>query len=160
VTNPLDRWSREVIEAAAAEFGARAAFPSDRPYLPFQRWAAEAEGLKASPLGILIHPEYGLWHAYRGALLFDRALDLPPPVPRPHPCDDCRAKPCLSACPVGAFDGESYDVATCRSHVNSGRGSACLSGGCLARHACPVGRAYAYGEPQQRFHMTAFAAAG
>ena len=24
----------------------------------------------ASPLGLLIHPDYGLWHGYRGALLF------------------------------------------------------------------------------------------
>src|SRR5262245_26774885 len=66
--NPLDSWAREVIGAVAAEFGARAVSPSDRPYLPFQQWAMRAEGLKPSPLGILMHPVFGLWHAYRAAL--------------------------------------------------------------------------------------------
>ena len=70
IANPLDTWSREVIGAVAGKFGARAVSPSDRPYLPFQQWAMRAEGLKPSPLGILMHPKYGLWHAYRGALLF------------------------------------------------------------------------------------------
>ena len=64
-----------------------------------------AEGLKASPLGILMHPEYGLWHAYRGALLFDEALaaeDLNQEPENPiHLCALCDRKPCLDACPVG-----------------------------------------------------------
>ena len=66
--NPLDTWCRLVIGKVAEDFGARAVSPSDRPYLPFQQWAMRAEGLRPSPLGILMHPEYGLWHAYRGAL--------------------------------------------------------------------------------------------
>ena len=27
-----------------------------------------AEGLKPSPLGVLVHPDFGLWHGYRGAI--------------------------------------------------------------------------------------------
>ena len=54
--DPLDTWSREVIGAVAQQFGARAVSPSDTPYLPFQQWAMRAEGLKPSPLGILMHP--------------------------------------------------------------------------------------------------------
>jgi hypothetical protein len=34
-----------------------------------------------------------------------------------------------------------------------------MSGGCLARRACPVGREYAYDPAQARFHMQAFLAA-
>src|SRR5688500_16399466 len=84
--NPLDEWTRRVIAPIAARFGARPAFPSDGPpWLPFQRWAMRAEGVQASPLGVLIHPEFGLWHAYRAALIFDRVLDLPLPPVRPHP---------------------------------------------------------------------------
>lgn len=63
--NPLDKWSKQIITAAAIEIGGQAVFPSDNPYLPFQQWAMEAEGLRPSPLGILSHPVYGLWHAYR-----------------------------------------------------------------------------------------------
>lgn len=158
--DPLDRWSRHVLMAVAGTFGARAVFPSDRPYGPFQRWAMEAEGLRPSPLGILIHPDYGLWHAYRGALILEGTLDLPLPARRSHPCDACRAKPCLSSCPVDAFDGDGYDVDTCRSFLRSGRGGDCLAKGCRARRACPVGVEYAYDDAQHRFHMTAFARVG
>jgi hypothetical protein len=66
LANPLDTWSREMIGAVASRFGAHAVFPFEKPYLPFQQWAMRAEGLRPSPLGILMHPEYGLWHAYRG----------------------------------------------------------------------------------------------
>ncbi|CAN7382489.1 hypothetical protein LJR231_002323 [Phyllobacterium sp. LjRoot231] len=155
--DPLDAWSKEVLTGVAGKIGAKAVFPSDTPYLPFQQWAKRAEGLLASPLGLLIHPEYGLWHAYRGALLFDRALDFPGCGPQRYPCDDCQDKPCLSACPVNAFSDGRYDVVRCRAHLASGEGGACLNGGCLARRACPVGREHAYNAPQMRFHMNAFA---
>ena len=49
-----------------------------RPWLPFQQWARKAEPVHVSPLGVLIHPDYGLWHSYRGALCFDTRL-LPCP---------------------------------------------------------------------------------
>jgi hypothetical protein len=152
----LDRWTKAAVTALARPMNARAIFPFDRPYPPFQRWAAKAENLKSSPLGILIHPEYGLWHAYRAALLFAKKLALPPADPRPRPCDACADKPCLSACPVEAFASESYDVPKCVGHIASSRGSECREGGCLARRACPVGRDYAYAPDQARFHMEAF----
>lgn len=152
----LDQWSKDVLTAVAVKFGAIAVFPSDRPYLPFQQWARRAESLRASPVGMLIHPVYGLWHAYRGALLFDRALDFPS-RPQRYPCGDCQEKPCLSACPVNAFSDGGYDVARCRAHLASGEGGSCLNGGCLARRACPVGREYTYDALQMRFHMNAFA---
>lgn len=155
--DPLDQWSKDVLTAVAKTFGAMAVFPSDQPYLPFQQWAICAEGLRASPLGILIHPQYGLWQAFRGALLFDRVLDLPSRDPHYHPCDDCQGKPCLSACPVHAFSDGGYEVASCRAYLSSGGGEACLNGGCIARRACPVGAGYTYNAPQMRFHMDAFA---
>jgi len=69
------------------------------------------------------------------------------------------AKPCLSACPVDAFSGTSYDVAACAAHIGSTAGEDCMAGGCLARRACPVGQAFAYGPAQAQFHMRAFLAA-
>ena len=38
-------------------------------------------------------------------------------------------------------------------------GRACREGGCLARHACPVGAAAAHAPAQAAFHMAAFLAA-
>lgn len=154
--NPLDTWSKEVIGAAAREFGGHAVFPSDKPYLPFQQWAMMAEGLKPSPLGMLIHPVYGLWHAYRGAVLFsDLTLSLG--VEKlSHPCDTCIEKPCLSACPVNAFSDDGFAVGDCRTYLTSHSGHHCMDNGCQARGACPVGMEYAYVPGQMRFHMRAF----
>jgi ferredoxin len=154
VADPLDVWSRHVIDEAANEVGARAVYPNDRPYMPFQQWAMRAEGLKSSPLGILMHPQFGLWHAYRGALLFDRALALGEELEPRHLCDDCREKPCLTTCPVGAFGADGYDVGACREHVR-GDGMMCRGQGCIARNACPHD-AYRYPAEVQAFHMDAF----
>ena len=158
--DPLNRWTQRVIGGIARELGAEPLFPFGvPPYLPFQRWAMRAEAVAPSPLGILIHPDYGLWHAYRAALAFAERLALPARVERALPCDSCPDRPCLSACPVGAFSGRGYDVQACIGHIGRPAGAACMGDGCLARRACPVGRAYGYGAAQARFHMAAFLAA-
>ena len=155
--DPLDAWVRRSLAPVAERWGATVAMPNDGPpYRPFQRWAMRAESVHPTPLGLLIHPVHGLWHAYRAALLFTKEIDLPDRIDAASPCENCAARPCLSACPVGAFDGHCYDVAACRAHAGGAHGSACRDGGCLARHACPVGRNHAYGSAQQAFHMAAF----
>jgi hypothetical protein len=155
--NPLDTWCREVIGGIAQDFGARAVSPSDRPFLPFQQWAMRAEGLKSSPLGILMHPEYGLWHAYRGALLFDVDLAVEPTHKPIHLCDACVGKPCLKACPVDAYTPAGFAYEHCLAHVRGAEGKPCRTVGCLDRNACPHGVAYRYPAEVQAFHMKAFA---
>lgn len=155
--NPLDRWSRRVIDALAERFGALPLFPfGGPPYLPFQRWAARAEPVAPSPLGLFIHPRYGLWHSYRGALAFAAALEVPPRETAPSPCETCVAKPCLSTCPVGAFSAGGYAVQTCVAHLELAAGEACMLSACLARRACPVAPELAYEQAQAAFHMGAF----
>ena len=155
----LDRWTKAVVNPVAEAFGARAVYPFDKPPLPFQRWATRAEAVHSSPLGILIHPDHGLWHAYRAAMLFAEDIELPSPDDRPSPCESCAEKPCLSACPVGAFSGSGYDVPACAGYLNSPGGTSCLDGGCRARHACPVAAGRRYNPDQIRFHMAAFSRA-
>jgi hypothetical protein len=156
----LDRWTRRILDSLAPNFGATALFPfGGPPWLPFQRWALKADSVAPSPLGILIHPDYGLWHAYRGAFAFAERLPLPSPERRPSPCDSCIDRPCLSRCPVGAFTPGRYDADGCRRHVAAPAGRACREAGCLARLACPVGRILAYPAAQMAFHMAAFLAA-
>ena len=154
--DPLDTWSKAVLRPIATGRNATVWFPSDPPWQPFQQWAMRAEGLKASPLGMLIHPVYGLWHGYRGALGFAERVDAVLPDVQQHPCDLCPDKPCLTTCPAEAVRAEVFDVAACRAHLRMPEGQGgCMVSGCFARAACPVGTAYRYNDAQLRFHMAA-----
>lgn len=155
--NPLDSWASEVIGVVAHQFGARAVSPSDKPYLPFQQWAMRAEGIRPSPLGILMHPEYGLWHAYRGALLFDVELAFAELREQSHLCDLCPGKHCLKSCPVDAYSEAGFAHERCLGHVRGASGGACRTQGCLDRNACPYGLAYRYPADVQAFHMKSYA---
>lgn len=155
--NTMDDWTREVVSTLAKDLDATALYPFDMsPPWPFLAWARRGGAGHVSPLGLNIHPTYGLWHAYRAALLFPVAFDLPRQQPGPHPCEACAEKPCLTACPVTAFDGTRYDVPACFTHIASPAGTECMTRGCLARHACPVGQGFAYAPAQAQFHMRAF----
>jgi hypothetical protein len=157
--HPLDRWSRRLIGVLADDLGGVAVFPFDGPpYWPFPRWAQRADSVWPSPLGLLVHAEYGLWHSYRGALAFAEDLYAPAREAERSPCEGCREKPCLAACPVAAFSGGGYDVEACAALLHVRRGGECMTRGCLARRACPVGREHAHGAGQAVFHMQAFLA--
>ena len=155
----LDNWSKAKLDPLAAELGGSALYPFEPPYLPFQRWATRAEACRPSPLGMFIHPDYGLWHGYRGAIVLAEKLALPPGDSRPSRCDDCEDKPCLATCPVGAFTAKGYDVSVCAAHLATDAGTDCMGLGCRARRACPAGREYTYAPAQAAFHMKAFLAA-
>ena len=161
----MDRWSKHIGDALARQCAGRAIYPSDGPpYAPFQQWARRAEPLQTSPLLLQIHPQYGLWHAYRFALALpvldpadaaellqagmQSAADL---------CLSCDGQPCLSACPVDAFTPQAYEVDRCAAHLHAPAGADCMATGCLARRACPVGSEYRYGPAHAGFHMAAFA---
>ena len=155
--HPLEAWSRAVLEPIAASFGGMVVYPfGGPPYQPFMRWAQRAGPIHPSKIGMLIHPDFGLWHAYRGAVLLPDRLELPARDERPRPCDSCPDKPCLTACPVNAFSAEGYDVPGCVAFVDDEPNNDCASHGCAARRACPVGRDVVYAPDQAAFHMAAF----
>jgi hypothetical protein len=155
--DPLDAWTRSVLTPIAESFGAAFLHPSDEPFQPFQRWAQHADDVWPSPIGLLVHREHGLWHAYRGAFLFPHGVDgLPAAGHQQSPCVDCDGQPCLTTCPVDAFTSAGYDTQACAGHVVSGADPACLEHGCAARLACPISTAQPYGADQMRFHMRAF----
>jgi ferredoxin len=128
--HPLDRWSRRVIGALASELGGVDVYPDGTPpQLPFQRLALRSEPVHQSPISLLIHPEWGLWHAYRGALALPDRIELPTLAQSVHPCSSCARKPCLSSCPVQAFRPGSFDVEACVDFVLSAAGSDCREHG-------------------------------
>jgi hypothetical protein len=156
--HPLERWSRRIVGALAAEFRALEVYPNGppSPTVPFQRLALRCEPVHQSPIGLLIHSKWGLWHAYRGALVLTERIPLPDFAPSIHPCSGCATKPCLSGCPVRAFSADSFDLERCVAHVESVRGLDCRENGCRARRACPVGAQFSYAPQQAQFHMRAF----
>jgi len=161
--NPLDDWSRRTIEEIAERLSndlqcpTSALFPFDGPpYHPFQRWAVRSGNAFPTPIGPLVHPVYGMWHAYRGALCIERLLELPVNDVSTSPCATCADKPCLKTCPVGAVTTEGYDVPACLDLLEKEPVGECASTGCMARKACPVGREFIYEEAQARFHMEKF----
>ena len=109
----------------------------------------------------MIHPDYGLWHTFRGALLTAEALPLPDVLAPDNPCESCAGKPCLTTCPAEAFAlpensrFAEFDSPACVDHVESPAGRGCRTVGCLARRACPVGRPWAYEREPAAYHMDA-----
>ncbi len=159
--DPLDRWSRAIGEELALRLGGLALFPFDGPpYHPFQRWADRAEPTQPSRMMLRIHPEHGLWHAYRFALALPSLAPLarqPVLEVAANLCATCSGQPCLQACPVGAYTGEAFLLQACADHLHSGQGTDCMQGGCLARRACPVAPELRYMQEHAAFHMQAFA---
>ncbi len=161
----MDRWSQSIGDALAQQYGGVAVYPSDGPpYAPFQQWATRAEPLQPSPLLLRMHPSWGLWHAYRFALLLPELsvgdagtlLAAAAPSVDPDICRNCDGQPCLQACPVDAFRAGAYDVGACASHLHGPTGADCMQDGCLARRACPVAPALRYAPAHAAFHMQAF----
>jgi hypothetical protein len=135
-------------------------FPFDGPpYPPVLDWAKQAGRAYPSPISMFIHGKYGLWHAYRFALLLREAISgISPSAPEIHPCLSCAEQPCLSACPVDAFADDRYRVDACVAYLAASEHSDCRQRGCRARRACPVGVEFQYQAGHARFHMNAFLA--
>lgn len=156
--HPLDRWSKRIGDEVARQVGGTSIYPFDGPpYHPFLSWAKTADVTQSSKIGMLIHPEYGLSHAYRFALLLPSELrELPGLRHSANICDACLLEPCLRSCPVNAFSAAGYDVEACYSYLEGNPESACHQSGCVARNSCPVGASFRYNEEHTRFHMAAF----
>ena len=163
--NPMDRWAKAIGNTLAQQWGGIAIYPSDGPpFYPFQQWGKRAGPVRASPLMLQIHPEFGLWHAYRFALVMPElasddahAIARTALIPNPDLCLNCDGQPCLSACPADAFTGTTYEIERCSGHLHGPHGNTCMPAGCQARHACPVGTGYRYEPEHAAFHMAAFA---
>ncbi|MEM7599335.1 MAG: ferredoxin [Pseudomonadota bacterium] len=152
--DPLDRWSSRVIENLAQTLGAKAFFPfGGPPHQPFFRWAKLSGRAHGSPVGLLVHDAAGLMISYRGAIGFSYLISEP--KPGSNPCETCVERPCLTACPVGALQGDVYDVESCKADLERA-GNDCMARGCAVRRVCPVSQSYGRAEAQSAFHMRAF----
>lgn len=154
LADPMDRWSRRVIAPWGATLGGRAILPSDGPpYAPFYRWAVTSGRFWSSPVGMLVHDRMGLWASFRGAVILPRLLPLRR-IRQPAPCVYC-TRPCLTACPAGAFQW-GYDVAACHAWLDGPQADDCKSSGCNVRRACPISAGCGRLPEQSAWHMRAF----
>jgi hypothetical protein len=139
--DPLNRWSKRAIDSIAGPLDATALYPfGGLPRPDFQRWALKAEAVYRSPPGLLIHPKWGLWHSYRGALAVRQRFNLAPHESAANPCEVCRDRPCLSARPVSAFAPERpYEDAACRRISKPAKRTARPEPASLDLHLVPRG---------------------
>ncbi|GMV02235.1 MAG: hypothetical protein AMXMBFR52_18910 [Burkholderiales bacterium] len=102
-----------------------------------------------SPFMVGVNTAWGSWFAYRAALLADTGLAPTEPFASTSPCERCRDRPCVDACPPRALRG-GFDLAAC-SGWRLASGSSCRDR-CLARLACPAGAKHRYGKAQIAYH--------
>jgi len=153
-SDPFDDTSIDLIASWFANHRPNAdwavVYPTDAP-LPLGQLAQRVGWGDPSPLGLTIHPEFGLWVSHRVA--FVTTLDLPASsaTPRESPCVTCEKRPCEVACPVSAVSLTSgFDVQTCAEY-RAQEDSPCAYE-CLARNACPVGVEHRYSDAQMHHH--------
>lgn len=127
-------------------------FPQSPPgvQISLQALGSLAGWHHASPLGIGINEQYGLWFAYRAVLVIESDLvgyDQHEKLRGESPCLSCDAAPCLSRCPAQALTRDSNpDLSACVTHRVLPK-SDCAST-CLARMACPIAPQYKYSDDQ------------
>jgi len=142
--HPIDSHAAEALDAFEA--GLRAAGIRSRrvwppgpdaagPPLPLSKLGEAAGWGRRSPLGLGIHPRYGLFVGYRGVVLVSGEWEERREPAAPHPCDGC-SRPCVSACPVSAIGDRGIRAGPCFDERL--RAGAACNDRCLARLACPV----------------------
>ena len=152
--DPLDRWSRRVIDRLASDVDGRAHYPFGKPVRPFMTWAVRTGRSWSSPVHLLVHDKSGLMVSFRGAIQLGGDLSVDDRAQAP--CGTCAAQPCRTACPVNALTADGYDLAACHAYLDTQDGEACMTAGCRVRRACPVSRSYGRMDAQSAFHMENF----
>lgn len=153
--HPIDTYSVRTVEhwLARALPGARARFvyPGGLPagqHLGLQRLGTLAGWHHASPFMVGVDATWGSWFAYRAAIVTDTALPASAAQRSAHPCDSCRDKPCIRACPARALDTGRLDAAACARQRLRDASPCALA--CPARQACPLGAEHRYDDSQIR----------
>lgn len=155
--HPIDEAGQEAIAAALPLLpGARLLSLEERDGFDLRRLGAAAGlGVVSPHLLLLIHPTFGPWVSVRGLVALPAASAAPGSGPLAYdPCGPC-ARPCLDACPVGAYSRAApFDVTGCATHRLRSEEAwpppVSCAARCRARDACVVGREHAYGDAEMR----------
>jgi hypothetical protein len=157
--NPLDDFTRLVAESRLAP-AMRASGFRCVPVFPFIGGATlnfmrlgQLVGIAGpSIIGVLVHPEYGPWIAFRVALLLDVEADEPGAAAGFDPCPGCAERSCIAACPAGAVAFPSgWDIPRCLTHRIEAEAECAPR--CHARAECVIGPEHRYQEDELAYHQ-------
>lgn len=71
--NPLDIWTTSVLDNVSKITKSKVIYPfSGPPFFNFFDLAIKSDLVNKSPIGLLIHRDYGLWFSYRGIILLNK----------------------------------------------------------------------------------------
>jgi hypothetical protein len=155
--DPLDRFTQIVIEDVVRPLvggEARIFYPfrfADEP-VSFLR-LAECAGLGRPGLtGVLLHPVFGPWIAFRAAIAVPFHLAAPRPSDGFDPCPTCVERACMPACPAGAVTARGWDIPRCAAE--RARDPDPCAARCHARFECVLGREHRYPADALAHHQT------
>ena len=158
--NPLDDFTRFVVEREVAPVLARPGithtiiypFMSNGPTLNFME-AGKSAGLSGpSILGVVVHPVYGPWIAFRAAILVNELVDFPEEAHRFDPCPSCTARTCITACPADAVSAaQGWDIPKCLTHRVEVEVD--CTPRCHARAGCVLGPEHRYPDDELAYHQ-------
>lgn len=155
--DPLDDFTREVVDAACTPLARRGAMRILYPFgfaegtVSFTRLALLAGLGRGSLVGVLVHPVYGPWFALRAAILVREKLEAPRPAEGFDPCSSCSGRPCIPACPGCAVTAAGWSVPRCGAH--RGRPDDPCATRCHARVACVLAPEHRYPDDALAYHQ-------
>jgi epoxyqueuosine reductase QueG len=157
--NPLDDFTREVIEKEVAVrmqtagIGCVVAYPfGGGPTLNFMQLAKLAGLAGPSIIGVVVHPLFGPWIAFRAALLLEVELDYPGDAIGFDPCPTCANRSCISSCPAAAVSFSSgWSIPKCLRHRVEAYPQ--CADRCHARIACVLGPHQRYPDDELAYHQ-------
>jgi epoxyqueuosine reductase len=157
--NPLDDFTRIAIDHDIAPVLAQSGiahtviypFISSGPTLNFME-AGKAAGLSGpSILGVVVHPVFGPWIAFRAAILLNELIDAPGEAYRFDPCPSCVPRTCITSCPVDAVTASGWDIPKCLTHRVEVEADCAPR--CHARAGCVLGPEHRYPDEELAYHQ-------
>jgi len=158
--HPLDDFTRAIVEKEIApvlrQAGARSTiifpFMNGTATLNFIELGKVAGLAGPSILGVVVHPKFGPWIAFRAAILVDELIDAPGEAGGFDPCPTCTERSCIAACPAAAVAFPSgWDIPRCLAYRIESEPD--CTPRCHARVACVLGPHHLYPEEELAYHQ-------